>query len=224
MIYETNSEDFYEDLKNNGGIYREYDFSNYNENNRLYSNHPKVETLKFNDELGGKIIHSVIALNSKLRSISIADKQELSAKGTTNYAQKSLKYSVFFRFFTKDAWLRTFNYTINSGKHSIFTLQTTKISLSCFDDQRYILPNCSDTLLFGHYSLREDAMFREFIEDIECGKDVDTDDIECGYWGRRRKRRWIFTLTKKIIPTDPHFHLLTPDAFLIQSLVTNFLT
>ena len=58
--------------------------------------------------MGGKIIHSIIAFKSKLFSNSMEDmedKQKLSAKGTTKYAQKSLKHPVFFRILAGDALL-----------------------------------------------------------------------------------------------------------------------
>ena len=155
LIYEIESDDLYEDLKNNQAINKEYDFSNYAEDNPLYDKHQKLETLKFKDEMGGKIIHSIIALKSKLYSISVGDKQKLSAKRTTKYAHKSLKHSVFNRSLTKDALLRTLNYKINSEKHKNFTLQSSKISLSCFDDKRYILPNGVDTLPYGLWILHE---------------------------------------------------------------------
>ena len=86
LIYEIESDDLYGDLKNNQVINQEYDFSIYAENNPLYNKHRKLETLKYKDEMGGKIILSIIALKSKLYSISMGDKQKLSAKGTTKYA------------------------------------------------------------------------------------------------------------------------------------------
>ena len=49
----------------------------------MYNKHQNLETLKFKDEMGGKVLHSFIALKSKLYSISMGDKQKLSAKGTT---------------------------------------------------------------------------------------------------------------------------------------------
>ena len=172
LIYEIESDDLYEDLKNNQAINQECDFSIYAEDNPLYNKHQKLETIKFKDEMGSKIIHSIIALKSKLYSISMGDEQKLSAKGTTRYAQKSLKHSVFYRILTKDALLRTLNYTINSERHKICSLQTSKISLSCFDDKRYILPNGVDTLPYGHWTLHEDVMFREVSGDIEWGNEV----------------------------------------------------
>ena len=171
LIYEIESDDLYEDLKNNQAVNQEYDFSNYAEDNPLYNKHQKLETLKFKDEMGGKIIHSIIALKSKLYSVSMGDKQKRSAKGTTKYAQKSL-HSVFYRILTKDSLLRTLNYTINSERRKIFTLQTSQISLSCFDDKRYILPNGVDTLPYGHWTLHEDVIIREVSGDIEWGNEV----------------------------------------------------
>ena len=79
---------------------------------------------------------------------------------------------MFNRILTKDALLRTLNYTNNSEKHEIFTLQTSKISLSWFDDKRYILPNGVDTLPYGHWTLQEDVIFREVTGDTEWGNEV----------------------------------------------------
>ena len=136
-----------------------------------------METLKFKDEVGGKIIHSIVALKSKLYSIAMGDQQKISAKGTTKHAQKNLQHSVFYRILEKETLLRTLNYTINSERHNLFTLQTTKISLSCFDDKRYIMPNGVDTLPFGHYSLRDDVIFREIGADCDWG-DEEEDFIQ----------------------------------------------
>ena len=102
----------------------------------------------------------------------MGDKQKLSAEGTTKKAQKSLKHPVFFRILAIDALLRFLNYTKNCQKHTVFTLQTKKMSLSCFDDKQYVLLNGVGALPFGHYSLREDAMFRDVCGDIEWGNDV----------------------------------------------------
>ena len=126
----------------------------------------------------------------------MGDKQKLSAKGTTNYAQKSLKHSVFYRILTKDALLRTLNYTINSEKH---TLPTSKISLSCFDDKRCILPNGVDTLLYGHWTLHEDVMFREVSGDIEWGNEVLQEKKE------RNQPNQTSISTPLFLPPDPGF-------------------
>ena len=100
-------------------------------------------------------------------------KKKLSAKETSKYAQKRLKTSVFMRLLVKDALLRALYYTNtkNCEKHKKFTLQATKIRLSCFHDKSYPLLSSVDTFLFGHYSLR-DAIFRDVSGHIQCGNDV----------------------------------------------------
>ena len=67
----------------------------------------------------------------------MCDQQKISAKGNTKHAQKNLQHSVFYRILEKETLLKTLNYTINSERLNLLTLQTTKISLSCFDDTRY---------------------------------------------------------------------------------------
>ena len=110
LIYETESEDLYKNLNNNDAFYQEYDFSNYYEDMRLHSKLQKLEALKFEDEMG-EIIHSVIALKSRLYPISMGDKQKLSAKGTTKYAEKRQAPSVLSsscqRCFTQNFQLYT---------------------------------------------------------------------------------------------------------------------
>ncbi|MEO1764424.1 MAG: hypothetical protein AAFR83_21250 [Cyanobacteria bacterium J06629_18] len=169
LIYEIESEDLYENLRENKQVYPEFDFSNYNENSQLFSKHQKLETLKFKDEVGGKIIHSIVALKSKLYSIASDCGQKVSAKGTTKYGQQKCTHDAFHRILAKETILRTLNYTINSEKHKLFTLKTTKISLSCFDDKRFIQFDGINTLPYGHYAIREDAVTREVLEDSDWG-------------------------------------------------------
>ena len=130
----------------------------------------------------------------------MGDKPKLSAKGTAKYAQKSVKHPVFFWILARDALLRTLNYRINCEKQNTFTLQTTKVSLSCFDDKRFFLLSGVDTLPFGIIPT----------EKMQCsGKLVRKLNGEMMYWARnRRKRRERFTLIKQTISKYRYFHLL----------------
>ena len=154
--------------RNNDALYQEYDFSNFNEDNRLYFKHQKLEILKFKDAMGGKIIHSILALKSKLYSIPMGDKQKLSANGTTKYAQ-SLKHSVFYRLLAKYALLRTLNCTVNYKKQKFLPYQPQKYRC-CFDDRRYLLPNGVDTLLITAWEKMQ--CFGKLVGDIEWGNNV----------------------------------------------------
>ena len=77
LIFEIESEDLYKNLKENESIYNEFDFSNYRADNQLYSKIQKLKKLNFEDELGGNIVHSFIALKSKLYSLAMADLQKM---------------------------------------------------------------------------------------------------------------------------------------------------
>ena len=63
-------------------------FFNYKETNWLHSKHQKLEELKFEDEMGRRIIDSVLALKSKLYSISMGEEQKLPAKEQLNMRRK----------------------------------------------------------------------------------------------------------------------------------------
>ena len=42
-----------------------------------------------------------------------------------------------------------------SKNHTLGTYESNKISLSCYDDKRYILRNGIDTLAYGHIKLNK---------------------------------------------------------------------
>ena len=44
--------------------------------------------------------------------------------------------------------------TIRSVKHKLQSFEINKISLSCFDDKRYILNNGINSYAYGHYNIK----------------------------------------------------------------------
>ena len=43
--------------------------------------------------------------------------------------------------------------TIRSDKHHINSYEINKVSLSCFDDKRYLLNDGINSLAYGHYKI-----------------------------------------------------------------------
>ena len=69
FLYEIVSEDLFEDLAKNIELKKHFDFSNYAEDHVLFHRSQKKETLKFKDEMGGKLIKEFVCLKQKLCSI-----------------------------------------------------------------------------------------------------------------------------------------------------------
>ena len=49
-------------------------------------------------------------------------------------------------------------YLFHSHLHQIRTIKQTKLALSPFDDKRYLLPDSTDTLPYGHYRIKNYVM------------------------------------------------------------------
>ena len=93
-----------------------------------------------------------VGLRSKMYSLLLPNNKEKStAKGISRrHAQKHIKH-IQYRdcLFDEDQTSATFH-NIQSHNHIVRTEKLTKSALSCYDDKRYLLPNTTDTLAYGH--------------------------------------------------------------------------
>ena len=99
------------------------------------------------DEYGGKSSLKFSGLKSKMYSI-------LDEKSNERSTNKGYNAFVEFQEF-HDTLFQKKNYRhqmrgIKSKNHNLGTYRTNKISLSCFDDKRYILRNGIETFAYGH--------------------------------------------------------------------------
>ena len=58
---------------------------------------------------------------------------------------------------------------IGSQKHQLQTIKTNKVSLSSFDDKRYVLEDGISTLPLGHYMIRDVHVKQDFMNEPEWG-------------------------------------------------------
>ena len=148
MILNIKTEDVYKDMEK---LLDELDTSGYPRDHPLYSEKNKKVIGKFKDELNGKIINEIVFLKSKAYSYTLTDLSEekkLKGIGKTTI-NKDIKFDDY-----KDCLFNTkikMNKmcTMNSSKHKIFINEVNKISMSPFDDKRYILDNGINTQPFG---------------------------------------------------------------------------
>ena len=103
------------------------------------------------DEFKGKIISEFVGLKSKIYLLIRADDAEVTkAKGVN----KKIKHKEFADvLFNKKVIIHNTK-RIQSKLHRIGTYNVCKISLSCFDDKRYVLDDGVNTLAYYHKDIK----------------------------------------------------------------------
>lgn len=111
------------------------------------------------------------------------DKTKLTAKGVTMAAQRRLTHEMYKSCLHDGISVRLPNTRIQSRNHALETVTTNKVSLSAFDDKRWIAANRIETLPYGHYSLKplDDSFFDKIVDDSwescdDWGDELEWDD------------------------------------------------
>ena len=169
LLYEIRQDDFYKKLANDTLLKQHFDFSNYPPDHFLYNTENKMVTLKFKEEMRGSALREFVGLKAKMYYIVYEDKQKMSAKGVCRYAQSSLNHDVYRNVLMSGSLMRSTNIRIGARKHVLQTIRNQKISLSAFDDKRFILDDGITCLPFGHFEIRDLPVFREILRDDKWG-------------------------------------------------------
>ena len=124
-----------------------FDFSNYSKDSKLFDDTNKNVIGKMKDEYGGVTIDQFIGLKPKMYSIEKIDGSESSTAKGVNIATEfyEFKYVLFNKKIIRHKMKR-----IQAKKHKIGTYGIDKISLSCFDDKRFVLDDGIHTLAYFH--------------------------------------------------------------------------
>ena len=152
LCYVIETDDIYADMANNNQL---YDFSGYPLNHPLYDVTNMKVVGKFKDELNGVAAIEFVGLRSKMYSIKYADKEKKTAKGVnksvanTELTHEMYKTSLFDRKQCSHTMTR-----IQSSMHELHVIEQQKITLSPYDDKRYILDDGYTTLAHGHYTIK----------------------------------------------------------------------
>ena len=156
LCYEIETKDVYEDFWSNKHL---FDFSGYDKGSKYWDDTNKKVVGKFKDETDGVPIVEFVGLRSKMYSF------EKMGGESVNKAKGVKKSVVSNRISHKDyrdtllgrGQMRHEMTTIRSDRHRLWTCEVNKVSLSCFDDKRYILPSGVDSYAYGHWRIPEGA-------------------------------------------------------------------
>ena len=153
LTYEIEAKDVYSDFWNDKD---KFDNSDYPGSSPYFDNTNKKVIGKFKDEAAGMPITEFVGLRSKMYSY-IKDNR------TGGKTAKGIKKIVIKKNITHENYKETlFNNkqmchimkTIRSQNHELGSYEINKVSLSYFDDKRYILEDGINSYAYGHYSIK----------------------------------------------------------------------
>jgi len=107
------------------------------------------------DENNGAIMTEFVGLRAKMYALRVDGKKDTKkVKGVkSNVVVKSITFDDYTRCLFDETELTRKQSCIRSKLHEVYTISETKIALSPYDDKRYILPDSTDTLPWGHYKI-----------------------------------------------------------------------
>ena len=155
LIYEFKCDDVYAFMKKD--IDR-FDTSDYPENNvyGMPCKNKKVLGL-MKDECVGRLIAEMAGSRAKAYGIRMDDGEELKkAKGVRQcVVKKTITFDDYVKCLTdfKDIVREQTGFRVKL--HNVYTVKEQKIALSAYDTKRYLIPNSTDTLPWGHKDILE---------------------------------------------------------------------
>jgi len=106
--------------------------------------------------MNGKPIIEFIGLRAKMYSILSEEGEKKTAKGV---ARAVLKHKIKHRHYKEclegTSVMREKQYRIQSVDHQLHTVVNNKITLSAFDDKRYLLEDGIHSYAYGHYQISQ---------------------------------------------------------------------
>ena len=153
LTYKIEAEDVYLDFWKDQHL---FDNSDYPESSPYFNKTNKKVIGKFKDEAAGVPICEFVGLRSKMYSyIKDNQKGEKTAKGIKkNIIKNNLKHINYKETLFNNKQMHHKMKTIRSQNHQLKSYEINKISLSCYDDKRYLLAEGIQSYAYGHKAIR----------------------------------------------------------------------
>ena len=145
LVYKIKTDDVYAD-KNL------FDFSEYPLNSKFFDPANKKVIGKMKDEFKGKIFSEFVGLKSKMYALISIDNKEVTKAKRVN---KNIRHKEFIDVLLNRKVIKHNMKRIQSRLHRIGTYNVCKISLSCFDDKRYVLDDGVNSLAYFHKDIKD---------------------------------------------------------------------
>ena len=159
LTYEIEAEDVYSDFWKDKHM---FDNSDYTESSPYFNKTNKKVIGKFKDEAVGVPVCEFVGLRSKMYSyIKDNQKGEKTAKGIKkNIIKNNLKHINYKETLFDKKQMHHKMKTIRSKNHQLGSYEINKVSLSCYDDKRYLLEDGIKSYAYGHYAINEASLLK----------------------------------------------------------------
>jgi hypothetical protein len=163
LLYEIATDDVYADIQNTPELHDWFDLSNYPRNNPLYSATNKMVVGKMKDEMAGKSMCQCVGLRAKMYSFKVYDpitdtfSVTKKAKGIQKAAMETVTHEQYLKQLRDPEEHHVIMHRIGQVLHTVLSFEQQKRALCAFDDKRYLLADCMDTLAHGHYKIRNNG-------------------------------------------------------------------
>ena len=153
LTYEIEADDIYSDFWKDKN---RFDNSDYPESSPYFNKSNKKVIGKFKDEAAGVPVCEFIGLRSKMYSyMKDNDKGGKTAKGIKkNIIKKNITHENYKNVLFNNEQMHHTMKTIRSNLHQLGSYELNKVSLSCFDDKRYIKEDGINSYAYGHHAIK----------------------------------------------------------------------
>ena len=153
LTYEIKAKDVYKDFWNDKD---KFDNSDYPEDSKYFYKKNKKVIGKFKDEAAGVPICEFVGLRSKMYSyIKDNNKGGKTAKGIKkNVIKEDITHEDYKDTLFNNKEMHHKMKTIRSDNHELGSYLINKVSLSCFDDKRYIHKDGKTSYAYGHKNIK----------------------------------------------------------------------
>ena len=154
LTYEIKADDVYQDFYKDK---HKFDNSDYPNESPYFDKTNKKVIGKFKDEAAGIPITEFVGLRSKMYSyIKDIGNGGKKAKGIKkNIIKYNIKHSDYKDTLLNKKQMYHTMKTIRSKNHELSSYEINKVSLSCFDDKRYIHKDGKTSYAYGHKNINK---------------------------------------------------------------------
>ncbi|CAH1965864.1 unnamed protein product [Acanthoscelides obtectus] len=152
LIVHVETDNFYEDMKS----HRHYfDTFNYDASNPHNMPQTASELGKMKDEYAFKILSAFYGTGPKAYCIDAVDQVAKRATGISKASVKNQLHLLHYKDIVEEKRTSVYCtiYVFKSESHNIYTNYIKKVALTSTDDKRFLIPNSTKTLAWGHQDI-----------------------------------------------------------------------